>query len=254
MGKLSAVIITYNEEKNIERCIESLKGVADEIIIVDSYSSDNTVEISQKLGARVIQHSFEGHIQQKNFALSQASHDYILSLDADEALTEELKQSILAIKPHYPYPAYTFNRKTSYCGKWIRYCGWYPDKKLRLWDRKLGKWGGTNPHDKVLMNPGIKSLHLKGDLLHYSFYTIDQHIRQINYFTDISSRAAYDAGKRSHLGKILFKPLFKFFQGYILKLGILDGYYGLVICINSAHAKFLKYTKLYELQKQGKNT
>ena len=251
MGKLSAVIITFNEEKNIRRCIESLKEVADEIIVVDSFSQDQTVALSKELGAKVIEHAFEGHIQQKNFALSQASFDYILSLDADEALTEELKQSILAAKPHFSHAAYTFNRKTNFCGKWIRYCGWYPDRKLRIWDRKLGKWGGTNPHDKVIMNTGISSYHLKGDLLHYSFYTIRQHIEQINLFTDISARAAYEKGKRSHLGKIIFKPLFKFFQSYFLKLGILDGYYGLVICINSAHAKFLKYTKLYELQKQG---
>ena len=251
MGKLSAVIITYNEEKNIRRCIESLKEVADEIIVVDSFSQDHTVAMSTELGATVIQHTFEGHIQQKNFALTQASHDYVLSLDADEALTEELKQSIQAVKPDFAFTAYTFNRKTNFCGKWIRHCGWYPDRKLRIWNRKMGKWGGTNPHDKVIMNPGTSSFHLKGDLLHYSFYTIRQHIEQINFFTDISAQAAYEKGKRSHIGKILFKPLFKFFQSYFLKLGILDGYYGLVICVNSAHAKFLKYTKLYELQKQG---
>ncbi|MEM9720342.1 MAG: glycosyltransferase family 2 protein [Bacteroidota bacterium] len=254
MGKLSAVIITFNEEKNIRRCIESLKNVADEIVVIDSFSQDQTVAISKELGAKVIQHPFEGHIQQKNYALTQASYDHILSLDADEALTEELTQSIQAIKADFSYSAYTFNRKTNFCGKWIRYCGWYPDKKLRIWDRTLGKWGGTNPHDKVVMDPNTSRSHLSGDLLHYSFYTIRQHIQQINLFTDISAQAAYEKGKRSNLGKIFFKPLFKFFQSYFLKLGILDGYYGLVICVNSAHAKFLKYTKLYELQKQGEKT
>lgn len=254
MAKLSAVIIAYNEEKNIQRCIESLKEVADEIIVVDSFSKDSTIAICHQLGVKVVQHPFEGHIQQKNYAVGLAQHDYVLSLDADEALTEELTQSILAVKGSFLHSAYTFNRKTNYCGKWIRYCGWYPDTKLRLWDKRLGKWGGTNPHDKVIMESNKKSLHLKGDLLHYSFYTINQHIRQINLFTDISAQAAYDKGKRSHLGKIIFKPIFKFFHGYFIKLGMLDGYYGLIICVNSAHAKFLKYTKLYELQKQGNHT
>jgi len=251
MGKISAVIITFNEEKNIRRCILSLQPVVEEILVVDSYSTDNTVAICQEMGVQVIQHPFEGHIQQKNFGVSQATYDYILSLDADEALSDRLGQSILSAKQNLVADAYAFNRLTNYCGKWIYHCGWYPDRKLRLWKKQTGSWGGTNPHDKVIMAQGQKPIHLTGDLLHYSFYTLDQHIEQINYFSSISAEAAFREGKRSNLLKILYKPLAKFLKGYVLKAGFLDGYYGWIICVNSAHAKFLKYTKLYELQRQA---
>lgn len=140
--KLSAVIITYNEEDNIERCLESLEKTADEILVVDSFSSDRTAEICKSKGVEFIQHSFEGHIEQKNYALSRASNDYVLSLDADEALSDKLIQSIRAAKQNWSTNGYSVNRLTNYCGKWIRHCGWYPDKKIRLWDKRKGTWGG----------------------------------------------------------------------------------------------------------------
>ncbi len=247
---LSAVIITFNEERNIDRCLTSLEGIADELIVVDSFSTDRTEAICKEHGVKFIQHAFEGHIEQKNFALAQASYDYVISLDADEAITPKLRESILAIKDDWSHDAYSFNRLTNYCGHWVRYCGWYPDKKLRIWNRQKGRWGGVNPHDKVVLDKGASLKHLKGDLEHWSFYTSEQHMRQIRYFTDISSKAAFAKGKRSSLLKMFYKPSFKFFQSYFLKLGFLDGYYGLVICINSTYAKYLKYAKLYELGKQ----
>lgn len=246
---LSAVIITYNEERNIARCLDSLVAIADEIIVVDSFSTDQTEDICKERGVTFLQHAFGGHIEQKNYAMAQASHDHILSLDADEALTPTLRKSILAIKEGLGDEAYSFNRLTSYCGHWVRHCGWYPDKKLRIWNRKHGRWGGANPHDKLIVDEGISVIHLSGDLEHWSFYTIDQHMDQIHYFTDISSKAAFDIGRRSSILKMLYKPGFKFFQSYFLKLGFLDGYYGLVICVNSTYAKYLKYKKLYRLGK-----
>ncbi len=250
MPQISVVIITYNEEKNIARCIESVRDIADDIMIVDSFSTDNTKSICKKYEVRFIEHAFEGHIQQKNWAVTQAKYPYILSLDADEALSETLKESIKAVRENWSHDGFTFNRLTNYCGKWIRHCGWYPDKKLRLWDSRKGKWMGKNPHDRYELEKGTTLKHLKGDLLHYSFYSIAQHIDQINKFSEIGADEAYKNGKKSTLLKICLKPCWKFFRDYIIRLGILDGYYGFIVCAISAHATFIKYVKLKEMQKK----
>lgn len=247
--EISCVIITYNEERNIERCINSVKKVVDDILVVDSYSSDRTKEICLSMGVRFIEHDFEGHIEQKNFALSQAQYPYVLSLDADEALSEKLKESILDVRNNWTSDGYYFNRLTNYCGKWIRHCGWYPDKKLRLWDSRQGRWTGINPHDRYEMREGSKKRFIKGDLLHYSFFTISQHIDQVNKFTEIGANEAVALGRKSNVFKILINPFWKFIRDYFFKLGFLDGYYGFVICLISAHATFIKYVKMKELQK-----
>ena len=250
--KISAVIITFNEEKNIGRCLDSLNGVADEIVVVDSFSTDKTEEICNDKGTRFIRNRFEGHVEQKNYAMSRANHDHILSLDGDEALSEELKKSILRAKNNWNYDGYSFNRLTNYCGKWIRYCGWYPDKKLRLWDRRKGRWGGVNPHDKVFMDENSSIYHLKGDLFHYSYHTIREHVLQMNKFSDIAAQVAYENGRRSNLIiDVLLNPLLTFMKKYFMKLGILDGYYGFIISINTAFGKFLKYIKLRELNRNN---
>ena len=249
--QLSVVIITFNEEKNIARCLGSVAFVADEIVVVDSYSTDKTKQICIEIGVRFIEHQFDGHIEQKNWAIAQAKNQYVLSLDADEALTEELQNKINQLKNNWQFDGYSFNRLTNYCGKWIKHGGWYPDKKLRLWDKTKGAWGGQNPHDKVVMEDGAKTEHVKLDILHYSFYTIEQHLKQIEYFTDISSKAAFNNGESSNSVKVIYKSTFKFFRDYFLKLGFLDGYYGFVVCKNSAYAKLLKYSKLKKLNKEG---
>lgn len=246
--KISSVIITFNEEENIAGCIESLKPVADEIIVVDSNSTDRTGEICKEKGVTFIQHAFEGHIEQKNWAVQQAAYPVILSLDADEVLSPQLQQSILKVKEEWNRDGYSFNRFNNYCGKWIKHCGWYPDRKIRLWHRDKGKWGGNNPHDKVVMSPGTTLGFLQGDLLHYSFHSIRQHMDQINKFSDIKANVAFNKGKRSNYLKLIFLPFFKFIRNYFLKAGFLDGFYGWVICVNSAHSEFLKYAKLKHLQ------
>jgi glycosyltransferase involved in cell wall biosynthesis len=248
--QLSVVIITFNEEKNIERCLDSVMSVADDVVVIDSFSTDKTKQICEEKNVRFVEHKFDGHIEQKNFALTQAKHQYVLSLDADEALTEELQQAILQIKKNWQADGYSFNRLTNFCGTWIKHCGWYPDKKLRLWDITKGKWGGDNPHDKVIMDKGVSTEHISLDILHYSFYTVEQHLKQIDFFTDISSKAAFKKGKTSNGFTIFYKSTFKFIRDYILKLGFLDGYHGYVVCKNSAHAKRLKYTKLRDLIKK----
>ena len=166
--KLSVVIITFNEEKNIERCLKSVQEIADEIIVLDSFSSDKTEEICKKNNVSFYQHEFDGHIQQKNRVMNMANNDYVLSLDADECLDEALTEEIKKIKDNSTHKAYQFNRLTNYCGKWIKHCGWYPDVKLRIWDKNIARWGGINPHDKVIVDENIEVKHIKGDLLHYS--------------------------------------------------------------------------------------
>jgi len=248
MNKISAVIITYNEERNIGRCIDSLKDVADEIVILDSFSSDKTKEICKSKGANFFQHEFDGHIQQKNRAITYAKHPYILSLDADEALDETLKMTILEVKKEWPNDGYYMNRLTNYCGHWVKHCNWYPDTKLRLWDSRKGKWTGTNPHDKYEMNDGDKNTkHIKGDILHYSYYSIDDHYKQVEYFTDIASKAYVEKGKKAAFYKLVLNPIAKFIDHYILHLGFLDGKAGYSISKISAYAAYLKYKKIRAL-------
>jgi len=246
--KVSAVIITFNEERNIGRCLDSLQGVADEIIVVDSFSKDATQNIALSKGATFIEHAFPGHIEQKNYAISKAKYPHILSLDADEALDDHLREAIKNLKENWQYDGYYLNRLTNYCGKWIRHGLWYPDRKLRLWDSRKGTWGGQNPHDTFILEPGTKTAQLPGHLLHYSIYTFEEHLKQIKKFTDISSAAAYKNGKRSSLLKIIVSPSLKFVRAYIFKLGFLDGKEGWMIARWSAYATYLKYTKLKALQ------
>ncbi|MCS6824168.1 MAG: glycosyltransferase family 2 protein [Cytophagaceae bacterium] len=252
-SRLSVAIITYNEEKNIARCLESVKDIADEIIIVDSYSTDQTKSIAQSYHVRWVEHPFHGHVQQKNYALSLATYPMVLSLDADEALSNELKQSIQNEKKHFQHMAYSMNRLSYYCGKWIKHSGWYPDKKIRLVNKHYAEWGGDNPHDKLIPRPGTPVKHLNGDILHYTYYTISEHVRQTDYFTNIAANVAYQKGKRSNIFLILFSPVHRFIKMYFIKMGFLDGYYGFVVCAIQAFSNFLKYTKLFELQRKNKN-
>ncbi len=248
--KLSVVIITYNEERDIGACLESAQSVADEIVVLDSFSTDRTEEICKSYNVRFEQHTFDGYVEQKNNAAALAQYDYILSLDADEVLSDKLKAEILAVKQNPQYDVYSFNRLTFFCGKPVKHCGWYPDTKLRLWKNGIAHWGGTNPHDFLIPKNGSSLKHLKGDLLHYSFHSVEQHIAQINKFSTIKAEEAHRKGKTSGFMKLLFSPAFKFFSSYILKLGFLDGFTGYLICKNSAHSTFLKYAKLRRLQKQ----
>jgi glycosyltransferase involved in cell wall biosynthesis len=248
MLKISGTIITLNEEKLIERCIKSLQSVCDEIIVVDSYSTDRTQEIAQSLGAIVKPHQFLGHIEQKNLAVSLASNPWILSLDGDECLSDELIQLILKIKLNPTGHAYSFNRLTNYCGKWIHHCGWYPDKKIRLWNSQYGSWQGVNPHDIVIMKKDSLVTHIGADILHYSYESISSHVIQTNQFTSIAAKAAFAKGVRSNLFKIVSRPILKFFRDYFFKAGFLDGRYGFIICCINALSALLKYSKIRELE------
>ncbi len=222
--------------------------------MVDSFSTDRTEDICRAKGVRFVQQEFLGHIGQKNFALAQARYDRVLSLDADEVLSPKLKQAILSAKTNWQADGYTMNRLNNYCGQWIRHSGWYPDRKLRLFDRRLGKWGGTNPHDCIEMRADASVAHLRGDLLHYSYKTIKEHVQRTDVYTDIMAQALYEKGKRATWIKRYANPIFTFFKNYVLKLGFLDGYFGFVICYTTAYYTLLKYAKLrvLELRKEKK--
>ena len=252
MPKLSLVIITYNEESNIQRCIESAQGLVDEIVVVDSGSSDKTVEISKSLGAKVIHQDFLGYIEQKNFATAQATFDWVLSLDADEALSSDLKHSIAEAIINPGVHGFTMNRLTQYVGNWVKHGGWYPDKKLRLYQRQHGQWTGLNPHDRYELNNSATTQHLKGDILHYSYATLSDHLKQIDRFSAIGAQALKDAGGRSSILKIIYKPFARFCRIYFIKSGWLDGLTGFAIAVSGAYYVFLKYFRCYYLQNSKK--
>ncbi len=247
MVGISVVIISYNEERNIARCIKSVLGIADEIVVVDSYSTDRTEEICRGLGADFYQHPFKGFRQQKNFALSLASYDYVLSLDADEALSKGLYDRILEIKRDLKYDGYFFNRRNKYCGQWIRYSNWYPDSKLRLFNRKKGYWGGINPHDKVVMKPEARITHVKEDILHWVLSSYEEHLNKVNKFSSIAAEEYYNMGRKTTIASMLVHTFWRFCKTYFLRLGFLDGFNGFVISSLSAYTTFLKYIKLRQL-------
>jgi heptosyltransferase-3 len=245
MVKISAVIITQNEERNIGRCIDSIISVADEIVVIDSYSTDLTCEIALEKGARVVKHPFKSHIDQKNFAITQASNDVVLSLDADEYLSDGLTKSILEVKESWPLEAYRMNRLSNYGGRWIRHGNWYPDQKIRLWNRRKGLWGGDNPHDRVVLKKGVKVMHLKGDLLHRAYVDTAETITKIQRYSEIFAQE--NVGRRSSSAlRIIGHSTFAFFKSYILKRGFLDGFEGLMVAMAVSNHVFYKYAKLYE--------
>lgn len=250
MKKISATIIAFNEERNIERCLQSLQGVADEIIVVDSFSQDRTVEICEKYQAKVFQHPFEGYGAQKNFAVSKASYDLILSLDADEALSEPLKKSLVEARKNEAFDAYKINRLNNFCGSWIRRGGWYPDRQLRFWNKNSGIWNDSKVHEKVDLKPGARLGHLEGDLLHYSYYSFDEYIRQMNKYSDLKADELIRRGKKANLFKLIFKPFGKFLTNYFFKLGFLDGYYGFVLAVSGGYADLITQIKIKEKSKK----
>jgi len=249
MQKLSVVIITYNEARNIGRCLDSIQTIADDIVVIDSFSTDETAEICRAHNVNLIQKEWLGYSATKNFANQHAKFDWIFSIDADEAISEELKQSILQVKTSIQVPTeYKINRLVNYCGKWIRHGGWYPDIKLRFFDRRKSKWQGTI-HEKLLHTDYDKAPLLKGDCYHFTYYTLEEHRQQSHHFTDIAAQTLFTEGKIAGLQKRLLSPAAKFIGDYFLKLGFLDGYYGYKIAKISAHASYLKYAKLQKLYK-----
>jgi glycosyltransferase involved in cell wall biosynthesis len=250
MIALSVVIITYNEEKNIERCMDSVKAVADEIVVLDSFSTDQTAAIVKESGANLHQQVFTGYGAQKNAGMALAAHEYILFLDADEFLSKELCNSIQQEKEKgFSHDGYSMNRLNNYCGQWIRHGSWYPDKKIRIIHRDKGCWNLDIVHETLMPADNADIHHLKGDLLHNTYSNFDEHIEKNNRYSSLSALLLFQKGKRTQGFKIVFNPFWAFFTSYVLRAGFLDGFYGFVIAINIAHLTFLKYIKLYQLQR-----
>lgn len=248
MRKLSAVIITHNEARNIKRCITSLAEVADEIVVVDSFSTDATPSICKGLGVNFHQREWKGYSKQKNYGNGLAANDWILSIDADEALSEELKKSILHEKEHGKGYNFSFNRLTNYCGKWIHYCGWYPDTKVKMFNRTVDDWQGL-VHEVPTVDPSTVK-KLKGDLLHYSYNTVSDHVLRTDHYSTLGAEELFAKNKKAGILKILISPWLKFNRMYFLQLGFLDALEGFTISLITAYGTFLKYIKLRYLLKQ----
>lgn len=252
MTQISAIIITLNEERNIERCIASLHGVADEVVVIDSGSTDNTKAICEKLGARFVHHDWAGYSGQKNFANAQAKFPYIYSIDADEALSEELKKSILEAKAKGLNGVYKHNRLTNYCGAWIKHLGWYPDVKVRLFPSST-RWEGEI-HEQLVFEGNPKEIFLAGDLLHYSYNNQIEHRERADKYSMLTAKKMFDQGKKASALKPLLSSIARFFSMYFIRLGFLDGGAGFRISVISAQSNAVKYRELNRLHREGAGT
>lgn len=255
----TACLITRNEERNLPDALASV-GFADEIVVIDSHSTDTTREIAaafrgrgldgREVEPRVIERDWPGHVEQKNFAIDQASHDWVLAVDADERVSPELRREIDEALSRDPPDAdgYTMPRKTHYLGRWILRGGWYPDRKLRLFRRTRGRWGGTNPHDHLRVDGVVKDF--RGDLYHYSYRGMADHIRTINSFTDIAAREKAKGRVRFPVLRMLLQPPCKFFKMFFLKQGFREGRAGFIVAVLGTFYVFLKYAKLWEIRER----
>lgn len=250
MNKISAVIITLNEERNILRCINSLKQVADEVILIDSNSRDQTRAIAESCGSKVFICEWKGYSDTKNYGHTLAQNDWILSLDADEELSPDLIKSILKLKESGLKPA-GFNRLTNYAGHWVRHGGWYPDFKFRLFNRNEVKWEGKIHEKPVFIKNENEVFNLKGDCYHYSFYSVEEHKKQAEKFVKIQAQDLFEKGVKSNSIQAILGFLSKFMQIYFFKAGFLDGLSGFRIAYISAHAARLKHLELIRLSKKN---
>jgi glycosyltransferase involved in cell wall biosynthesis len=239
--KISATIITLDEERNIARALESLR-CCDEVVVVDSGSIDRTAEIAAKLGARVVESPWGGYARQKNFAAESCSHDWILSIDADEALSEALEGEIWQIKKNGPrFNAYTMPRLAQYMGRWILHSGWYPDRKVRFYDRRHALWVGEYVHESVQVRGSIG--HLESDLLHFTCDSLSEHLKTMDRYTTLAAEQLIAQGKQARMRHMLFDPPWTFLRSYVFQRGFLDGPEGLTIAYMAALYNYVKYAK-----------
>ncbi|MGB7069120.1 MAG: glycosyltransferase family 2 protein [Pyrinomonadaceae bacterium] len=247
--KISAVIISFNEEKNIAKALSSVSW-ADELLVIDSESTDNTRAIAESLGARVIIKKWPGFAEQKQFATDSAAHDLILSLDADERVTAGLRDEIEALlRSEVLADGYRISRQSYYMGKAIKHGGWYPDRQLRLFDRRKARWKQVHVHESVEMGNGTSADNLEGDIVHYTVESPLHHHRMIGErYAPLAAQKMFDEGRRTSAVRTSFAVPIKFIQCYFLKAGFLDGFPGFCIACFAAHHTFLKHLILWELQ------
>lgn len=247
--KISAVIITLNEERNIARCIDSLSDIADEILVMDSGSVDRTKEICLEKGVKFFTQPWLGYAQQKNRLNQQASYDMILSIDADEEISPELSNEILALKQQHTHGVFSLNRLTNYCGTWIYHSGWYPDVKTRLFPKVYG-WEGDIVHEILMIPADITPVLLKGHLNHYSYYSHEQHRQRADYYSSLTATKYVLEGKKVYCGKPILSAIFRFIAMYLFKFGFLDGMAGFHIARISAASNFFKYKEVQRLKRE----
>lgn len=249
---VSAIVICFNEEQNIGPCLESLNW-CDEIVVVDSFSTDRTVEIARQYTHRVVQREWAGYRDQKAFAHSQATKDWVLLVDSDERVTPELREEIQQTlsRDGGAYAGFSLPRLVFYLGRWWWRGGWYPDYDVRLFKRDRASWGGSDPHEKIFVDGPVR--RLRHPLHHYSYRNIEDHVERINHFTSISSRELWKEKKRWHWMDVLLRPPFRFFRYYILQRGFLEGFAGFHVAVTGAMYVFLKYAKLWELELEEKD-
>ncbi len=244
---LSLVVITLNEESKIERCLKSVP-FASELVVVDSFSQDKTVEVAQKCGARVVQEKWRGFGPQKAFATEIATHDWVLSLDADEALSPELAQEIYEkFSRLNPQAGYRLPRLSYHLGRWIRHGGWYPDYQMRLFNKKHSQWNTEPLHEKVVVQ---KVETLKNNLLHWVFSGISDQVKTNDRYSTLGAEQVIKSGKKFSYAKLLLKPFSKFVETYFWKLGFLDGLPGFIISIGAAYSMFLRWAKIWEMTRK----
>ncbi len=250
--KISVCVIAGNEERNIRRCLDSAKW-ADEIVVLDSYSQDRTVEICREYTDRVYQHEWMGYIGQKNLIKDMAKGPWIFFLDADEEISPSLHKAIqeeFATGNTADFAGYEFPRLVRYLGRWIYHGDWYPDTKLRLFRKDKGECGGQEPHDRIIVHGRVKSL--KDPLFHYTYTDISNQLATINRFSSISAIGKHKQGRKFRLLDIIIRPVLRFLRCYILKRGFLDGVPGLVVAAFTGFSVFVKYAKLWEIEKSQK--
>lgn len=248
---VTAVIITKNEAENIGRCIQSLNGLVEEVLVIDSQSKDETVRIARQLGARVIVTEWQGYAQTKNFGNTHSSNDWILSIDADEVLSDELIASIRAI-PLQPNTVYAMNRLNNFCGDWIYHSGWYPDWKVRIFNRQTTYWIGDFVHEKLKFSEKVVMQKLSGQLLHYTYTNLEDHWQRIERYSTLSAKALFAEKKKPSWLQQKGGPIFRFFKTYILQRGFLDGKNGWIISTRAAQMVRMKYEKLNKLYQNHK--
>lgn len=249
--RVSACIIAYNEEDRIGDCIDSVAW-CDEVLVVDSHSTDGTREVARQRGARILERDWPGHVAQKEFAIRAASHDWVLCVDADERVSDALREEIVALRDagFADCDGWEIPRSSNYLGRWIRHGNWYPDWSLRLFDRRRGRWGGMDPHDHVELDSSPE--RLKNDLLHVPYRKFDEHLETIARYTTIMAGELNSIGRRARLVDLTLRPPARFLVFYLVRRGFLDGWRGFVLAVLASYYVFLKYAKLYALQRDAR--
>lgn len=251
MDKLSVIIITLNEERNIKRLLNSVKEIADEIVVLDSFSTDKTEKICSQFDVRFVQEKWQGYSASKNLANSLASHDWILSLDADEEIDAEMHKDILNHKKSGFKGVYELNRLTNYCGSWIKHSTWYPDKKVRIFQKSKTKWIGEFVHEELEFSNEVSITLMKGHLNHYSYYDYKDHRERADKYSLLTAQKMNVKGKKAGPLKPYLSAIARFFSMYLVHLGFLDGWAGFKIAQISAQSNVVKYRTLRKLNKEN---